>query len=86
MHSRNRQAGGETNVTRKAKVTSNLPVKDLARLVDLNNTESILNTEEAGYIQFEFDRPFTLRSVIMKSSTRPAHRMEVQAGDNVCGF
>ncbi|MBN2028824.1 hypothetical protein JW824_01130 [bacterium] len=77
---------GETHITRNAKVTTNLPVSDLQKLVDLNNTESVLNTEQVGYIQFEFDRPFTLRSITMKSSGRPAHMMEIQSSDDGIEF
>ncbi len=79
---------GETNINRNARVTTNLPVSDLQKLVDLNNRESVLNTDQAGWIQFEFEKPFTLRSVTMNpgSYNRPAHSMEVQASDDGSSF
>jgi len=54
---------GETSVTRKPKVTTNLPVTDLAKLTDPANNERVVTTDKAGWIQFAFDQPFTLRSV-----------------------
>jgi hypothetical protein len=53
----------ETSVTRKAKVTTDLPITDLAKAADPANNERVVTTEKAGYIQFAFDQPFTLRSV-----------------------
>lgn len=79
---------GETNRSRNAEVTTNLPVSDLQKLVDPENTEQVLNTEEGGYIQFGFSEPFILRSVTMNpgSYNRPAHSMEVQASDDGNNF
>ncbi|MBP1598217.1 MAG: hypothetical protein H6Q05_3594 [Acidobacteria bacterium] len=54
---------GETSVTRKPKVTTNLPITDLAKAVDPANNERIVTTDKAGWIQFAFDQPFTLRAV-----------------------
>jgi len=54
---------GETSVTRKPKITTSLPITDLAKAVDPANNERIVTTDKAGYIQFAFDQPFTLRSV-----------------------
>ena len=54
---------GETSVTRKAKLTTNLPITDLVKAVDPANSERIVTTDKTGWIQFAFDQPFTLRSV-----------------------
>ena len=54
---------GETSVMRKPKVTTNLPITDLAKAVDPANNERIVTTDKAGWIQFAFDQPFTLRAV-----------------------
>ncbi len=85
---------GETNLTRNAIVTTNLPVNDLQKLVDPENTRIVLNTKEEGYLQFEFDQPFTLRSIRVHSGgsgflsrfNMPAHSMEVQASDDGKNF
>lgn len=62
---------GETSVTRKAKVTSDLPITDLAKAADPANTERVVDTEKAGYVQFAFDQPFTLRSVTVHPGPTP---------------
>jgi len=54
---------GETSVTRKAKVSTDLPISDLAKAADPNNAERVVTTEKAGWIQFAFEQPFTLRAV-----------------------
>jgi len=79
---------GETNITRNAKVTTNLPVSDLQKLTDLENRNRVVDTDQAGYIQFEFAAPFTLRSVSMNPGqyNKPAHSMEVQASEDGSKF
>ena len=79
---------GETNITCNAKVTTNLPVSDLQKLVDPENSKPVMNTEQGGYIQFEFPEPFTLRSVTMNPGkyNRPAHSMEVQSSEDGQSF
>jgi hypothetical protein len=56
---------GETSVTRKAAVTATLPITDLAKAADPANNERVVTTDKPGWIQFTFDRPFTLRAVTM---------------------
>ncbi len=58
---------GETSVTRKARLTTNLPITDLAKLADPANTERVVTTENAGWIQFAFDQPFMLRAVTVNA-------------------
>jgi hypothetical protein len=53
----------ETSVSCKARVTTSLPITDLAKAADPNNTERVVTTDKPGWIQFAFDEPFTLRSV-----------------------
>ena len=78
----------ETNITRNAKVITNLPVTDLSKLTDISNTTNVINTDKAGWIQFAFEQPFTLRSIFMNPGgfNRPAHSMEVQASDDGTTF
>jgi hypothetical protein len=88
---------GETSVTRKARVTTNLPITDLAKAVEPANNERIVDTDKAGWIQFAFDQPFTLRAATVnpggggggifggQSAPNPyriAHSLEVQASDD----
>jgi len=56
---------GETNLSRNARVTASLPITDLAKAVDLSNNERVVDTDKAGWIQFAFEQPFTLRAVTM---------------------
>jgi hypothetical protein len=56
---------GESSVTRNAKVTASLPITDFAKVADPDNNERVVTTDKAGWIQFTFDRPFTLRAVTM---------------------
>ncbi|MBN2480789.1 MAG: twin-arginine translocation signal domain-containing protein [Bacteroidales bacterium] len=74
----------QTNINCNAKITTNLPVTNLAKLVDPNNTEIVLITDQAGWIQFAFDQPFTLRTVTINPGgyNRPAHSMELQASED----
>lgn len=85
----------ETSVTRNAVLTTDLPITDLKKAMDPANNESVVNTEKKGYIQFSFEKPFTLRSVTVThgpaltagtSPYRPAHSMEVQAGNDGVTF
>jgi hypothetical protein len=56
---------GDTSVTRKAIVTTNLPISDLAKVADPANNDRVVTTDKPGWLQFAFDRPFTLRAVTM---------------------
>ncbi len=56
---------GETSVTRRASLTATLPVTDFAKAADPANNERVVSTDKAGWIQFTFDQPFTLRAVTM---------------------
>jgi len=79
---------GQTNLSRNAKVTATLKVKDLQKITDPGNRDLMVSTDQPGYIQFAFDEPFTLRSVTMNPGNfnRPAHSMEVQASDDGTNF
>jgi len=88
---------GETSVTRKATVTASLPITDLAKAADPANNERVVDTGKAGWIQFAFDQPFTLRAVTVNpgggvggaSQANPylsAHSMEVHASDDGTTF
>ncbi|MCW3807043.1 glycosyl hydrolase [Plebeiibacterium marinum] len=76
---------GETNISKNAKVTTNLPISDISKLLDSENTNVVLKTEAQGYIQFEFENPFLLRSIRINSGGTlniPAHTMEVQKSND----
>jgi len=79
---------GETNISRDAKITATLQVSDIQKLADPDNRERVVNTDQQGYIQYEFAAPFTLRSLTMNPGqyNRPAHSMEVQASDDGTDF
>ena len=83
----------ETSRSRNAKVTTNLPIKDLSKISDPRNTEVVLITDQPGWIQFDFDTPFTLRSVTVEpgaKSTLPsfriAHSLEIHSGADGISF
>jgi len=85
-----------TSASRKAQVTSNLPVTDLARLADPLNGAQVVETQDAGWIQFAFDAPFTLRSVTVRTENatsgyspgvyRAANSLWVEACDDGSTF
>ena len=83
----------ETSCTRRAHVTTNLPLKvtDTAVLSDPNNTAEVMDTRQAGWIDYAFDTPFTLRSVRVHTPAAPgyapgvyraANSLEVLASDD----
>jgi hypothetical protein len=92
---------GETSVTRKARVTTSLPITDLVKAADPANNDRVVDTDKAGWIQFTFDQPFTLRAVTVNpgggaggfgggggggNPYRIAHSLEVQASDDGANF
>ena len=79
---------GKTNITESADVTSSLDVADYQKLTDLDNSENVIKTINAGWIQFSFDQPFTLRTITMNpgSFNMPAHSMEVQGSNDGVTF
>ena len=46
-------------------MTATLPITDLAKVADPANNERVVTTDKPGWIQFAFDRPFTVRAVTM---------------------
>ncbi len=83
----------ETSFTRKAAISTNLPlqIEDADRLSDPEQQAEVMDTEQAGWIQYAFDKPFTLRSVTVKTPApygfspgvyRAANSLEVQASDD----
>ena len=83
----------ETSHTRHARVTTDLPLKvaDTAVLSDPNNPVEVMDTQQAGWIDYAFDAPFTLRSVRVHTPPAPgyasgvyraANSLEVQASDD----
>jgi hypothetical protein len=86
----------ETSANRHARVTSDLPVTDLARLADPANADQVIETDRGGYFQFAFDAPFTLRSVTVRTAHatsgyapgvyRAANSLWVEASDDGVTF
>lgn len=55
----------------RARITASWPVPDLDSLGDALQHANVVDTEEAGWIQFQFDEPFTLRSLTIGSQRKP---------------
>jgi hypothetical protein len=83
----------DTSFTRQAKISTNLPLKisDAARLGDPSHEAEVVETEQAGWIEYAFDKPFTLRSITVHTPSpygfspgvyRAANSLEVQASDD----
>jgi len=86
-----------SRTSRDAKVTTNLPleVKDPQKITDPANADEIVDTEEEGWIRYDFDEPFTLRSVTVHTPSpygyapgvyRAANSLEVQVSDDGIAF
>ena len=50
-----------------ARVTTSWPIAQPERLGDPGQAGNIIESEAEGWIQFSFDRPFTLRSLVVRS-------------------
>ena len=83
----------ETSFTRRAHVTTNLPllVADAGVLSDPGNSVEVVDTPQAGWIEYAFDAPFTLRSIRVHTPAAPgyspgvyraANSLEVLASDD----
>lgn len=83
----------ETSLTRKATITSNLPllVSDANKVTDPANTDEIVDTEEPGWFTYAFEEPFTLRSITVHTPPAPgyapgvyraANSLDVEASDD----
>jgi hypothetical protein len=79
-----------------ARVHSDLPVDDLAALARPDNLVQVIDTDRAGWFQFDFAEPFTLRSVTVRTAHassgysagvyRAANSLHVQASDDGVHF
>jgi hypothetical protein len=87
----------ETSFSRQAQIETNLPLKvpDAAVLSNPDNTSEVVDTQQAGWIDYVFDTPFTLRSVRVHTPSpqgyapgvyRAANSLEVQASDDGKSF
>lgn len=86
----------QDSLSRRPQVTSNLPIADIAKLLDPDNAEQVLDTQREGWIQFVFGTPFTLRSVTIRTAQatsgyapgvyRAPNSLEVQASDDGMRF
>jgi hypothetical protein len=75
-----------------AAVTTDLPIADPRRIADPANRDELVNVETGGWIAFAFPRPFTLRSVTVRTPKaasgfapgvlRAANSLSVQASDD----
>jgi len=74
---------GLTSTNLKPKATTNIPGLDPEQI--LAGAERRVNFSEEGWIQFEFEQPFTCRSILMEPGQRWAyqlHRVEVLVSDD----
>ena len=87
----------ETSFSRQAQIATNFPLKvpDAAVLSIPDNTSEVVDTQQAGWIDYVFDTPFTLRSVRVHTPSpqgyapgvyRAANSLEVQASDDGKSF
>jgi hypothetical protein len=88
----------ETSFTRRARITTDLPLKsaDAARISDPGNREQMIDWarvpgERPSWIEYAFDRPFTLRSITVRTPSPPgfapgvyraANSLVVEASDD----
>lgn len=78
---------GLTSITLKPKTTTNIPGFDPGLLVE--GTDKIINLSEEGWIQYEFDQPFTCRSLYIEPGQRTGyqlHRAEMHVSDDGINF
>lgn len=86
----------ESSATLRRRVTTNLPINDLAKLADPANYEQVVDTDRAGWIEFAFPEPFTVRSVTVRTAKatsgyspgvyRAANSLRVEASDDGVRF
>ena len=87
----------ETSFTRRARITTNLPllVPGAGVLSDPDNSVEVVDTAQAGWIEYDFDAPFTLRSIRVHTPAAPgyspgvyraANSLEVLASDDGATF
>ncbi|MDE2450062.1 MAG: hypothetical protein KGO22_13895 [Gammaproteobacteria bacterium] len=88
----------ETSLTRRARITTDLPLKvaDPARISDPDNSEEVVDwsrvaADRPSWIEYAFDRPFTLRSITVRTPPAPgfspgvyraANSLAVEASDD----
>ena len=88
----------ETSFTRRARVTTDLPLKVAApaRISDPDNREQVVDwrrvpDDRPSWIEYAFDRPFTLRSITVRTPSPPgfapgvyraANSLVVEASDD----
>ena len=79
---------GATHLNREVTFSASWAVDELQTVLDPANDRVCIDTTEAGYLQFAFAEPFTLRSVTVDSGSvnLPAHRLEVRASPDGITF
>jgi hypothetical protein len=87
----------ETSFSRRAQIATNLPLKvlDAAVLSNPDNASEVVDTQQSGWIDYVFDKPFTLRSIKVHTPSpqgyapgvyRAANSLEVQVSDDGKSF
>lgn len=87
----------ESSFTRPARIRTNLPLKvpDPALISVPDSALEVIDTQEPGWIEYQFDEPFTLRSVRVQTPSPPgyspgvyraANSLEVHASDDGTSF
>lgn len=81
------QGWGNSSYITKPKVTSSILGKEVKFLAVKGNTESY-TTREKSWIQYEFEEPFTCRSVVLKSgwNNYQANRLIIETSDDGVDF
>jgi len=71
----------------KPKATTNIPDLDPGLLVEKSN--EVIKIQREGWIQYEFEKPFTCRSIYMEPGQKSGyqlHRAELQVSDDGINF
>jgi len=77
------KGAGVSSYSARPKVTTSVPNTDVQYLSEPNNKKSF-STSDAGWVQLEFDQPFTCRSLVIHTtaSNYQSERLLVEASDD----
>jgi hypothetical protein len=89
------EAWAADSANRRARVSTDLPAADPQKLADPATQGASIDTDRPGYIEFSFDKPFTLRSVTVRTPPaagyapgvwRAANSLTIEASDDGVTF
>lgn len=74
---------GRTSYKKLAKVTSSISGKEIAFLAETGNTKNFTSREKC-WIQYEFEEPFTCRSIVLQSgwNNYQANRLSIETSND----